>query len=579
MASIDYVLAVSLFAALAVAWFVWTRRDRVSAAILASKEAELLAKDELIRALQEAVRSVPDLKAAAERVPRLEDELERIRLQRDSYLSKAAEHDALTGQISEAKLQLVDASARIEGLGKLLAAKDETVREASERAAGAIGERDRTKDEADALKATTGDLQARVVSLSADLEASRAQLEGERSLFAEKSKLLVDAERALKEAFGSLSHTALKSNNEAFLHLARQTFEQLQSNAKLDLDSREKAISALVEPVKQSLLNFDQQLKELENTRTAAYSSLTTQVRALADTQDYLRRETGNLVKALRAPQVRGRWGELTLRRVVEMAGMLDHCDFIEQESGDTDDGRRRPDMIVRMPGNRKIIVDAKVPLTAYLEALETQDEDARRLKLADHARQLRDHLTRLSRKSYWEQYKNETPEFVVLFIPGEVFYSAALEFDPSLIEQATNEKVMLASPANLIPLLRAVHFGWKQEAIAANATQISDLGRELYERVSKLAEHWAGVGKHLSCAVSAYNGSIGALEGRVLVSARKFQTLRVTLGDKDIAAPAQIEEAVRSLTAQELLSREDTLNVDSCLEGKRRSVSSLKNL
>ncbi|TLM97553.1 DNA recombination protein RmuC, partial [bacterium] len=321
------------------------------------------------------------------------------------------------------------------------------------------------------------------------------------------------------------------------------------------LEQREKAISVLVEPVKASLDKFEKQVQELEKNRASAYSSLETQLKSLSQTQEYLRNETGNLVKALRAPHVRGRWGELTLKRVVEMAGMLDHCDFIEQESRDTEEGRQRPDMIINMPGNKKIVVDAKVPLSAYLEALEAQDEEERRRKLADHARQLRDHIGKLGKKSYWEQYRNETPEFVVLFIPGEVFYSAALEADPTLIEGAASEKVMLASPANLIPLLRAVHYGWKQEAIAENAQQISNLGKELYERIGTLAKHWARVGGHLGGAVKAYNESVATLESRVLVSARKFEALKTTSAGASLDSPAQVEAALREISAPEMLA------------------------
>jgi DNA recombination protein RmuC len=551
--AINGVLAAVAILAVIVAWLFRRAKYPQLIAMLAAKDAELDAKNTLINHLQESARALPELKAAAERVPMLSEEIRSLRFERDGHLVKVAEHKTLTEQLSDAQLKLATALEAGVGLHKLIAAKDETVRESNEKAAGTVGERDQLRAELHESKTTKSAMQLRLTELTADLEGAKAQLDAEKKLFEEKSKLLTHAETTLRDAFGSLSNDALRRNNEAFLDLARQSFERLKGDAQLDLEAREKSISALVEPVRQSLQNFDQQLRELENTRTAAYSSLTTQVKGLAESQDFLRKETGNLVKALRAPQVRGRWGELTLRRVVEMAGMLDHCDFVEQESTETESGNQRPDMIVRMPGNRKIIVDAKVPLNAYLDALEIQDEDARKLKLADHARQLRDHVTKLSRKSYWEQYRNETPEFVVLFIPGEVFYSAALEFDPSLIEQAANDKVMLASPANLIPLLRAVHYGWKQEAIAANATQVSDLGRELYDRIAKLAEHWSNVGRQLNGAMNAYNASVGALESRVLVSARKFQQLRVTLDNKEISPPVPIEVTARSLTAQEL--------------------------
>lgn len=558
MQSIDIALAVVAVIALVLAYVGWIRKDPAVTALLNAKQAEADAKDGLIQRLQGEIDELSGYKIKAERIPELEAEVEKVRGERDSYFGKASEHDNLTRQLDDLTTTLAEANTKIAGLNQLVSSKEETVKEANSRAAAAEGERDRIRQEVDGLKTASNQLQKSVTELTGELESTKSALDSEKQLFAEKSRLLDEAEKALKDAFGNLSLEALRNNNAAFLNLAKETFQNLQSSTKQDLDARDKAIAALVDPVKDTLTKFDAQVQELEKTRTSAYASLTTQLQTLAQTQDYLRQETGNLVKALRAPQIRGRWGELTLKRVVEMAGMLDHCDFIEQESSDTDDGRQRPDMIIRMPGNRKIIVDAKVPLTAYLEAVEAQDDDTKRQKLADHARQLRDHVTKLSRKSYWEQYKNETPEFVVLFIPGEVFYAAALEFDPSLIEQATNDKVMLASPANLIPLLRAVHYGWKQEAIAKNAIQISDLGKELYDRLGKLADHWADVGKHLGNSVKAYNNSIGTLETRVLVSARKFQELKAASADKDIEAPVPIETSLRDITAAELLPAPD---------------------
>ena len=382
-------------------------------------------------------------------------------------------------------------------------------------------------------------------------EAEQKRL-AEEARYAEKARLLEDAQAALKDAFGNLSQTALKTNSELFLAQAKQAFDALQAGARQELDARDKTLTAMLLPVKETLTRFDEQVRALEQTRVGAYTELKAQLTSLAETQRDLRQETGNLVKALRAPHVRGRWGELTLKRAVEMAGMLDHCDFVEQDSTDSDAGRLRPDMVIRMPGGKKIIVDAKVPLAAYLEALETQDEDQKKLKLQEHARQLRDHLTKLGSKQYWAQYPHETPEFVVLFIPGEVFYSAALEADPQLIEQATAERVMLASPANLIPLLRAVHYGWQQEAIAANAREISALGKEMHDRLRTLAGHWAALGKQLGSAVQSYNKATSSFETRVLVSARKFQELRVT--SADIEPADQIELQPREPEAPELL-------------------------
>jgi DNA recombination protein RmuC len=275
--------------------------------------------------------------------------------------------------------------------------------------------------------------------------------------------------------------------------------------------------------------------------------------------------ETGNLVKALRAPQTRGRWGELQLKRVVEMAGMLDHCDFFEQESTNTEDGRLRPDMIVKLPGGKNIVVDAKAPLAAYLEALETDDEHEKKRKLADHARQVRDHLVKLGRKAYWEQFQ-PSPDFVVLFLPGETFYAAALEADPSLIEQGVDQRVIMATPTTLIALLRAVAYGWNQQALTDNAERISALGRELYERIGTVAEHWSRVGKNLGEAVSAYNKSVASMESRVLVSARKFRELKVSGAggeEKEIPDLTQVDALPRVAQAPELLTAEANLSVD----------------
>ncbi|PKO84077.1 MAG: DNA recombination protein RmuC [Betaproteobacteria bacterium HGW-Betaproteobacteria-11] len=389
------------------------------------------------------------------------------------------------------------------------------------------------------------------------LAIRRAELEGaleaERSLFAERQAMLEAARTSFADAFRALSADALAKNNQSFLELARVTLEGQQAAARAELEKRSQAIGELVLPVRQTLEKFEQQIHGIEKSRIDAYATLSEQVRQMAEAQLALRSETGNLVKALRAPQTRGRWGELQLKRVVEMAGMLDHCDFFEQESTHTEEGRLRPDLVIKLPGGKNIVVDAKAPLAAYLEALETNDEREKKHKLQEHARQVRDHLQKLGRKAYWEQFQ-PTPDFVVLFLPGEMFYSAALEADPSLIEAGVDTRVILATPTTLIALLRAVAYGWTQQALTENAERISVLGRELYERLAVLGDHWAGVGRNLNEAVSAYNKSVASLESRVLVTARKFRELKVTGEDKDIRALTPIESQTRTLQAAELL-------------------------
>ncbi|MDP1651979.1 MAG: DNA recombination protein RmuC [Rhodocyclaceae bacterium] len=353
------------------------------------------------------------------------------------------------------------------------------------------------------------------------------------------------ARGALANTFSALSSEALQRNNQAFLDLAKTTLEKQQSAAQNELENRQQAIGALVMPIRATLEKFEQQVQGVEKARIDAYATLFEQVRALSDGQGQLRKETANLVRALRAPHARGRWGELQLKRVVEMAGMLDHCDFYEQESADGADGKLRPDLIVRLPGGKQLVVDAKAPLAAYLDAIEATDDDTRRKKLADHARHVRDHIAKLSRKSYWEQFQ-PAPDFVVLFLPGEMFYSAALEADPSLIESGVEQRVILATPTTLIALLRAAAYGWQQAALTENALKISQLGKELYERLGTLADHWAGVGKNLTEAVTAYNKATGSLETRVLVSARRFRDLQAVTGDKEIRDLSPVEAAPR---------------------------------
>jgi len=417
---------------------------------------------------------------------------------------------------------------------------------------------------ASAAEGVLAEVRGQLEKGQADLSAVRASLDHERQArvkaetqleealrnVAEQRRLLDEARQKLADTFKALSDDALKSNNQAFLDLARRTLDVLVSEAKGELGKRQEAIDGLVKPLNESLKQYQGLLREIEAKRQSAYSSLNEQIGMLAQAHRDLRKETGDLVTALRRPQVRGQWGEMTLRRVVELAGMSEHCDFTEQVSVATEGGRLRPDLIVHLPGEREIVVDSKVPLEAYLSAVSAETEEDRKQHLRRHAQQTRTHMEHLAGKAYWEQFRR-APDLVVMFIPAESFFSTALEQDAGLLEDGMRRRVVLATPTTLIALLRAVAYGWRQEQIARNAQAISDLGRDLYERLRSMAEHLGAMGKGLAKANESFNKAVGSLESRVFPAARRFKDMGVA-ATTDIPEVQQVEVTPRMLDAAE---------------------------
>lgn len=355
----------------------------------------------------------------------------------------------------------------------------------------------------------------------------KAQLKTEQLLYEQKLSTLQTAATQLSDRFAALSSEALKQNNEAFLKLAEENLKRHHLETKTELEKKEKSIENLLNPIRETLDKTDKQLRDIEKDRKETYGSLSQHLKLMGESQTKLQAETQNLVSALKRPEIRGQWGEMTLKRLAELSGMVQHCDFSEQTSVSTEEGMLRPDMIVRMPDQRELVVDAKTSLDAYIAAVQAPDAQLRQLALERHARKVRDRVKELASKAYWAQFKH-SPDYVILFIPGDQFLAAAQEQDTGLLEYALSNKVILATPTSLIALLRAVAFGWRQQAVAKNIEQIQTLGEELYHRIAVFTQHMSKLGKALDGSIENYNSAVGSLERSVLPSARRLAELGI---------------------------------------------------
>jgi DNA recombination protein RmuC len=412
---------------------------------------------------------------------------------------------------------------------------------AEQRCASLASQFDRQSTEMADLRGQLSVAEKSCASMSAQLEAARQNL-------LEQRKLLDDANHQLKQAFASVSAEALAKNNEAFLHLAKERFATLSTEAAGTLEQRKAQIEGLLKPMQELLNQYQSRLGDIEKSRVESYSMLREQLGILTETQRTLNTQTHQLVSALRRPQTRGQWGEVTLRRLVELAGMASRCDFCEQTTVDTEDGRQRPDMVVSLPGDRTIIIDCKASLDAFLDAAAAADEDMRRVHLLKHCQQVKQRARELAAKSYWSQFKT-SPEFVVMFLPGEAFLYAAIEQDGGIIEDTLKSRVIIATPTTLMALLRAIEFGWRQDAVAQNAEEIQKHGKDLYDRIAILAQHFMKLGNSLDTAVQSYNSAIGSLETRVMVTARKVAELGAR-SDRELPEPQLIDTRPRELSA-----------------------------
>ncbi len=478
------------------------------------------------------------LAESASKAASLEQNINNLLQQKEEV---AAELDSLSAKIellNTEKSELIARASTAEERSKLVADKDAVIVERDKAIAELMNERQR---------------------LTADLSGMRSQIESEKKAMAEKLELLNQAQVALSDTFKALSSEALKNNNDQFLQLAKTNMETFNSEAKGDLEKRQKAIEELLKPMTESLKKVDTTIVEIENKRENAYGQITEQVKRLYETEQSLRTETSNLVKALRTPQGRGQWGEIQLKRVVEMAGMQEYCDFDEQHSVDTDEGRQRPDMIIKLPGNKRIVIDAKAVLSAYLDALDEQDDIARELKLVQHAAQVRSRVAELSRKEYWNQFEN-APDFVVMFMPTDAILTAALLKDGGLFEDAIKSNILLVTPVTLIALLKSAAYGWQQEALAQNAMEIKKVGLELYKRLNTLSDYVSKVGKNLHSTVDNYNKMVSSMESRLLPSTKRLMELKVA-NNEELIEFEQVSSTIRPLAAPELMVGSDDNN------------------
>ena len=411
---------------------------------------------------------------------------------------------------------------------------------AEQRCSDAMSQLDAERTQLNAIRSQLADSQKQAATLAAELRSAQQNL-------LEQRRLLEDAQSKLRDAFASVSAEALAKNNEAFLQLARERFSALSAEATGSLDQRKAQIETLLAPMQELLNQYQSRLAEIEKSRVESYSMLREQLGTLSEIQRTLNTQTSQLVTALRRPNTRGQWGEITLRRLVELAGMSSRCDFVEQTTVEGEDGRQRPDMLVQLPGDRQIVIDCKAALDGFLDAAAAPDEDNRRVCLQRHCQQVKSRARELSAKSYWSQFKR-APEYVVMFLPGEAFLYAAVEQDGSLIEDCLKNSVIIATPTTLMALLKAIEFGWRQEEVTRNAEEIRKHGKELYDRIYIFATHFAKIGATLGQSIECYNQAVGSLEGRLLVTARKIGELGAR-SDKEVPELIPIDTRPRELT------------------------------